>query len=46
MAIIRQERRKILALEKAQKKAQREDAIAQRLASLQLLNEQRVMAKS
>ena len=35
----------MLAIEKAQKQAQREDTIAQRLANLQLSNEQRAIAK-
>lgn len=45
-AQLRQERREQLAQEKTQKKADRDDAITQRLASLQILNEQRAIAKS
>jgi hypothetical protein len=44
-ATARQERREKLVLEKAQKEAQKEEALQQRLANLQLLDEQRTTAK-
>jgi hypothetical protein len=45
-AALRQEKRERVATEKALKKTQREDIIVQRLANLQLSNEQRAIVKA
>ena len=44
-AAARQEKRERLALKKAEKQARKEEARQQRLVDLQLLNEQRAIAK-